>query len=316
MSPAIDTDPFGAVERFVPEEAPGSLIEAEHEARYRWAAPAVQGRAVLDAGCGVGYGTAILAGAGAARAVGIDISPEAIEHAHDRYGEAGGFVVGDLQALPFADDTFAAAVCFEAIEHVADPSRALDELRRVLRPDGLLLISSPNRDVYPPGNPFHVHEYRPAELEEALALRFGNVRLYRQRSHYTSLIRDDRAPGEVGPDREPRVRMLEAEPEPEEMYAVAVAGDGALPEMEPLLLVGGTFEGRSWHDLAWSWQERVLMAEAAATASDVDAAAARQEAARSLELLGAGDRRVVRAGRPVARRLARRLWGIVRGRGP
>jgi SAM-dependent methyltransferase len=234
-STAIDTDPFGSVERFVPEDAPGSLIEAEHEARYRWAARAVRGRAVLDAGCGVGYGTAIVAGAGAARAVGIDISAEAIEHAHGRYGHAGGFVVGDLEGLPFADDTFDAVVCFEAIEHVADPSCVLDEFRRVLRPEGVLLISSPNRGVYPPGNRFHIHEYRPRELEEALARRFANVRLYQQRSHYTSLISDGSKPSRARsePNPAPDVQMLPSRSEPEETYVVAVAGDGALPELEP-----------------------------------------------------------------------------------
>jgi SAM-dependent methyltransferase len=210
-----------------------------------------------------------------------------------------------LEGLPFADDTFDAVVCFEAIEHVADPSCVLDEFRRVLRPEGVLLISSPNRGVYPPGNRFHIHEYRPRELEEALARRFANVRLYQQRSHYTSLISDGSKPSRARsePNPAPDVQMLPSRSEPEETYVVAVAGDGALPELEPLLLVGGTFDGRSWHDLAWSWQERILMAEAAAAASDIDAAAARHESSSH-------------ACPSVVWRVVQRLWsGVVRRQG-
>jgi GT2 family glycosyltransferase/ubiquinone/menaquinone biosynthesis C-methylase UbiE len=228
-------------ERFVPEAMAGVVIEVEHQARYMWAAAAAPGRTVLDAGCGVGYGTAILAQAAGARTVGVDISPEAVAAARNRAGAVAEFVVGDLHDLPFEDDAFQLVTCFEAIEHAADPDRALDEIRRVMAPDGLLLISSPNRNVYRPGNPYHVHEYVPEELEQALAERFGNVRLYRQQSQVMSMVGDDAALQEDDPAHELDIalRKLAGGRPGEELYTMAAASDDELPDLGAVALAGG-----------------------------------------------------------------------------
>jgi 2-polyprenyl-3-methyl-5-hydroxy-6-metoxy-1,4-benzoquinol methylase len=149
-----------SLERFDPGEDAGKLIDSEHRGRYWWAAQAVAGRDVLDAGCGVGYGLEVLATAGAASVTGVDIDEGAVERARERR-VAGEILTGDLRKLPFEDESFDVVVCFETIHHVADGERALGELHRVLRPGGLLLISSPSPDVYQRGNEHHVHEYRP-----------------------------------------------------------------------------------------------------------------------------------------------------------
>src|SRR4029079_653565 len=108
-----------------------------------------------------------------------------------RFGDVAEFGVADLMEVPSRFARFDLIVCFEAIEHVADPARALDELTRVLSDDGTLIISSPNRGVYPPGNPFHLHEYTAAELESELQSRFEHVRMYRQLPHLATLIVGD-----------------------------------------------------------------------------------------------------------------------------
>ena len=87
------------------------------------------------------------------------------------------------------------------IEHVAEPERVLDELRRVLRPSGLLVISTPNRDVFTPGNPHHLHELTPDELREALGSRFGSVALRRQHTWMASGVLDDDASPPAAPSR-------------------------------------------------------------------------------------------------------------------
>lgn len=183
-----ETAPSG--ERFVPEFMGDQLIEAEHHVRYRHAMRLVPERSVLDAGCGVGWGSALLAGAGAASVTGLDLDAEALANASGRTDEAS-FVRGNLMELPFADDCFEVVVCFEAIEHVIDPFVALDELRRVLVPDGVLTISSPNPGVYPSGNPFHVHEFEPEELRRALLDRFGHVSGWQQHPMLASVMRDE-----------------------------------------------------------------------------------------------------------------------------
>src|SRR5438067_13187077 len=179
-----------SAERFDPETMDG-LIDAEHRGRYYWAAQAVGRKDVLDAGCGLGYGCATLAGASAARVVGVDVDSEAIADARARTNGLVEFVEADMRALPFPRDSFDTITCFEAIEHLKNPDNALDEFVRVLRPGGILFVSSPNRDVYTPGNPHHFSEYVPAELESALRSRWENVRLFRQHPYVASLLTDD-----------------------------------------------------------------------------------------------------------------------------
>jgi ubiquinone/menaquinone biosynthesis C-methylase UbiE len=236
-------------ERFVPETMPG-LIRAEHEGRYRWAGSAVAGREVLDAGCGVGYGAEILAEAGAARIVGLDVSPEAVQDATLRADSIGEFVLGDLERLPFAPRSFDVVVCFEVIEHVRRRELALDELRRVLRSGGVLIVSSPNRNVYLPGNPHHVHEYTPSELHAALTKRFGHVTLYRQHQWISSLVTDDAGlqTESSGVEIAASVRKVAGVAPGEEVYTLAVAAEGPLPVMAATAILADAIDLRWWHD--------------------------------------------------------------------
>jgi SAM-dependent methyltransferase len=241
----------GSPERADPQQMAGRLMESEHRGRYLWAAQLAEGREVLDAGCGTGYGTEILAIAGAQRAVGVDISQDAIEAACSySSGSASEFLLGNLHELPFEDGTFDLAVCFEAIEHVEDQQLAIGELRRVLGPTGLLAISSPNRNVYPAGNPHHIHEYVPEELKEALASEFANVRLYRQSSWLGAAVLDDEQSRAVGTEAELMLRVIKiSSVEPGgEVFTIALASDAELPSPEALTLMGEPFEVRWWEE--------------------------------------------------------------------
>ena len=109
----------------------------------------------------------------------------------------------------------------------------LDELVRVLAPGGLLLVSSPNRDVYQPGNPHHLHEFAPAELEAELAARLSHVRLLRQRDYVVSALLSD-ATSEQGDGAaidDLALHKLAAERPGDEIYTVAMASDAELPQM-------------------------------------------------------------------------------------
>jgi GT2 family glycosyltransferase/ubiquinone/menaquinone biosynthesis C-methylase UbiE len=254
-----------SIERFVPESAyTGRLIDAEHRARYHWAASAAAGKQVLDAGCGVGYGTRILADAGAARVVGVDRSGDAVEAAAARVGDRAELVVGDLQALPFEDRSFDLVACFEAIEHVADAERALDELRRVLSPDGLLLVSSPNRGEYLPGNPWHVHEFTPDELERSLGRRFANVGLHRQQVNLASAITDDAGFAASSSDQriEAVVRRVTGSVPGRELYTLAAASDASLPDLAGEVVLSDTFDVTALSEHALTAAESAWSAEA------------------------------------------------------
>ena len=237
-------------ERFDPREGKGTLIDTEHRARYWWASRLVAGKDVLDAGCGVGYGIEILASAGAATVSGVDIGPAAVEAAERRIGgSAAAIVEGDLEDLPLDDESFDAVVCFEAIEHVEDGGRALAELRRVLKPDGLLLVSSPNPDVYPSGNQHHVHEYRPAGLAAAVGEHFTHVKGYRQHAWLASTIEPDdddaASPPNGWREAEDARRTVPLEAGGETCWIVA-ASDRELPAVADVVVLGSPFEAGWW----------------------------------------------------------------------
>ena len=234
----------GHVERFVPEMFRGELIEAEHLTRYRWASGLADGRRVLDAGCGMAYGTRILAEAGARAAVGVDRERRVLEAADLTGLDHVRLEPGDLMALPAADDAFDVVGCFEVLEHVPDPLAALDELRRVLAPGGTLVVSTPNRGVYLAGNPFHVHELTLDELSEALDARFAHVALSRQDSWLATTIRPLEASGEA---------TLAAPSSPASVaaptYVVAVASDEPVAPPAGLGLLAGVADWQRWSDL-------------------------------------------------------------------
>ena len=108
LAPAQREGTSAPVERFDPDRFRDELVEAEHLLRYMWAAGAVSDRAVLDAGCGTGYGCALLVeNGGARRCLGVDLAEEAIAEARSTYGgdERLEFQVGDVTALHLPDDT-------------------------------------------------------------------------------------------------------------------------------------------------------------------------------------------------------------------
>ncbi len=226
MSDQQNSEPTG--ERFIPELMGGGLLEAEHQLRYRFARRWVSGKRVLDAGCGVGWGSAILLEAGAAEVVGLDLDPEAIANARARVPRAE-FTVGDLLQLPFTDDRYDVVVCFEALEHTGDTNRTLDELSRVLTPDGLLLVSSPHPGVYPEGNPFHKNEETPERLLTEVGRRFSQAILFRQYSQIGSILVRD---GESEPLL--TAQAISALTPGRDPYSLVVATSGRLPTMEPL----------------------------------------------------------------------------------
>ena len=167
-------------ERMVPEEAHPRIFW-EHVERYRFARDHARGKRVLDIACGEGYGTSALARAGASSVIGVDVSGEACERARQKYGL--DFRVGDAQAIPLPDRSIDLVVSFETIEHVEDASGFTRECARVLVPDGVLIVSSPNRPVYSgsgPTNPFHRFEFDEGEFRGLLACYFRDVRLFTQ----------------------------------------------------------------------------------------------------------------------------------------
>ena len=222
----------GHAERFVPEVMGGQIVEAEHVSRYWWAASLVSEKRVLDAGCGTAYGSAIMAHAGALEVVGVDLAHHVLDAVRPRMPSRVALEVADVGDLPFDDHSFDVVVCFEVIEHVEDTERVLAELARVLASNGVLAISSPNRDVYVSGNPHHRYEFVPDELDEALKRHFEHVRLFRQGDWITAAVLDDDTHAFEGDEPLTAVefRKAVAGRPGDELYTIALAGEAPLPE--------------------------------------------------------------------------------------
>jgi SAM-dependent methyltransferase len=178
-------------ERFVPGTR--GEIWIEHWHRYHFASRFAAGKRVVDAACGEGYGSALLARV-AAHVTGADVSPEAVAHARAAYASQANlaFVEAPCERLPLEDESVDLFVTFETVEHITGQEAFVDEIARVLRPDGLLLMSCPNKLEYSDrrqfANEFHVKELYREELEALLDRRFPHTKWYGQRPSFFSVI--------------------------------------------------------------------------------------------------------------------------------
>ena len=178
-------------ERVVEGKTP-QRIWADHTDRYEFASKHVRGKTVLDIACGTGYGCRILHDKGKAKKViGIDIQKDAINFARTKYEMNGiEFKVGDALRIDFPKNYFDVIVSFETIEHVKSPKKMISEFLRVLKTDGLLIISSPNRKLTSPDksiedqpdNPYHIREYSSKEFISVIGSYFEILEIYGQRA--------------------------------------------------------------------------------------------------------------------------------------
>jgi ubiquinone/menaquinone biosynthesis C-methylase UbiE len=178
-------------ERFVPQIT--GNIKYEHLHRYALALDLAEGRSVLDIASGEGYGSALLAKR-ADHVIGVDIDVDSANHAQAQYGHLTNlkFLAGSCSAIPVADASIDVVTSFETIEHHDQHEEMMHEIKRVLRADGLLIISSPNRLVYSDEpnytNPFHVKELYYEEFLDLLKRHFQQVHIYGQRLAVGSCI--------------------------------------------------------------------------------------------------------------------------------
>lgn len=183
-------------ERFIPG-IDDDKLEMEHYQRYLSVRELVRGRVVLDAACGEGYGSSLMA-AVARQVTGLDIDGETVERAQETYGGQDNlrFLQGSIASIPLEDGSVDAVVSFETIEHVPEllQFQFLSEIGRVLKQDGILVMSTPNKEIYSDlykyKNEFHVKEFYHDEFLAFLKLKFQHVKLYNQNFQIASVMTD------------------------------------------------------------------------------------------------------------------------------
>ncbi|MBN2012999.1 methyltransferase domain-containing protein [candidate division KSB1 bacterium] len=172
-------------------------------ALYQFAIDYCKNKKVLDAACGMGFGSYYLKQQ-AAEVVGIDISDHALEHARQQYSADGlAFEKIDATHMPFPDQSFDVIVSIETYEHIPPELavRFLAEAKRILKPGGCLIISTPNSPVYSKisKTPDHINEVDVDTFDISLATYFPDREFYYQRKNvlqemkaFYSVIRSDR----------------------------------------------------------------------------------------------------------------------------
>ncbi|OOO29695.1 class I SAM-dependent methyltransferase [Agrobacterium sp. YIC 4121] len=212
-------------ERYIP--GVGGSIALEHEHRYRMCLDAVKGKTVLDIACGEGFGSSLLS-KNAEFVFGVDIDPEAISHASETYdAENITFLQGSCSQIPIEDNSIDIVVSFETIEHHDEHEQMMLEVRRVLKADGALIISSPDKKTYSDSrnfrNEFHVKELYRNEFQELLTKHFKYVAMMGQRIVYGSAIFKEEGKGEI---QSYGIESVEPTPGlPDPLYLIAVASD-------------------------------------------------------------------------------------------
>lgn len=143
---------------------------------------------ILDIGCGAGHGSYKLAKKGFKKVHGVDVSGDAIAYAKENWHlDNVEFSVGDAMSMPFKDNTFDIVTGFEVFEHLTDWRKFLSEIKRVLKPSGMVYISTPNKTLYSPGtkkpiNPHHVFEMTIPEFADAVGEFFILEKMFGQRT--------------------------------------------------------------------------------------------------------------------------------------
>lgn len=164
----------------------------EHLHRYAIAQKITKNKVILDIASGEGYGSFLLS-KNSVKVYGVDIDEKSINHSKVKYAASKNieFIVGSTDAIPLPDNSVDVVVSFETIEHHDKQDLMMQEITRVLKKEGVLLISSPEKSIYSerdPNNPFHIKELTLDEFSGLLNRYFKIVNLFNQRFVIGSLI--------------------------------------------------------------------------------------------------------------------------------
>jgi 2-polyprenyl-3-methyl-5-hydroxy-6-metoxy-1,4-benzoquinol methylase len=219
-------------ERMIPAYHKGNIIYGEHMGRYYSILQLIKGKVVLDIASGSGYGSQLMA-AQAAHVYGVDNNKRAIEYSKENYGADNlDFIVGDATDIPLEDNTVDYVISMETIEHIGDQARFLEEIKRVTKPEGVLVLSTPNDRVYPKGNHFHVKEHNKASLTALLKKHFRHVGIqYQVVSIAASVLSEDEVVDDAAANANWELHKVYGAKPDESIYYLAICSDSDLPKI-------------------------------------------------------------------------------------
>lgn len=214
----------------------------EHLHRYALTSYLITDKVVVDLASGEGYGSNLMADH-AKEVIGIDISPIVIENAIKKYKKNNlAFKTGSATSIPMPDQSIDIVVSFETIEHIAEHDKMIDEIKRVLKNEGILIISTPDKrnysDIPQYKNPFHIKELYISEFKDLMQKHFAYTDFYHQKVVYSSLI--------INPNKESKIYEFEGDynkinPKPlfDPLYNICIASNYKQNIVAPTTLFNG-----------------------------------------------------------------------------
>lgn len=227
----------------------------EHLHRYAIALELAPGKKILDIASGEGYGANLLASR-ASEVTGVDIDDPTIEKAKKKYRKANlTFKTGSVEEIPATDGQFDMVVSFETLEHTDEHEKMMQEIKRVMAPGGVLLISTPDKKNYSdkPGtkNHFHKKELYKDEFLSLLKKYFSYADIYNQQPSFSSVIRTN--PSQGTDIYQGDYEKIDKQNNEEALYFIGLASDTALP-----VLKNSVFNGFSVFENAIKDREKVV----------------------------------------------------------
>jgi ubiquinone/menaquinone biosynthesis C-methylase UbiE len=219
----------------------------EHLHRYAIASNYIKDKIVLDIASGEGYGSNIMSKE-ASFVYGVDIDNTTVQEAKLKYKKENlEFLAGSASQIPIDDNSIEVVVSFETIEHHNEHQEMMNEIKRVLKPNGILIISTPDKLYYSDErnfkNQFHIKELYKQEFINLLSKNFTKIQLLTQKySNGNSIIQDEKLHNELqffsGDYEEITSTVINP------LYLVAIASDGIFEEQKQSI-----FDGRQIIDI-------------------------------------------------------------------
>lgn len=231
-------------ERLIPKLHDRSIAYGEHLVRYKSVSQIVKNKTVLDIACGTGYGTQIIAN-NAKKVIGIDLSEEAIAYAKKNYPHKNvTYQQGDATNIPLPDKSVDVVVSLETIEHIPEPESFVKEVKRVLKPGGQFVVSTPNDDEFTEGNIYHVHEFDFRELDRLMKKYFQNFEYYFQGSWFSSGILTKQNFEEKFQMNDMLVEKSFKQKYSKAIYFIAVASDKEIDILTPSVAIADVYSAK------------------------------------------------------------------------
>lgn len=226
-------------ERMIPEFNEGQELYLEHIARYSFASQFCQDKVVLDIACGSGYGSDLLVDSKAKKVFGVDISRETINYCRNHYNNKNiQFIEGGVDNIPISDKSIDLVVSFETLEHVNEriQKKFLNETDRILKKEGIFIVSTPNTRMFSEKNPFHKKELKPDEFEFLLKKYFKYVFLFYQDNVLSNFVLSSNQLGKKHNKISEEIRVSNTiiiEPQ-SSIYIIAVCSNSKMTSMSTM----------------------------------------------------------------------------------